>query len=398
MSKLQTENIPDTPENLPPARRRRSRRLLAPMNADEKTDFQNTLAQWASPSFEFFFFSLTAALIIGLGIFLDSPAVIVLGTLLAPTLSPLVGVALAIVTGNIRFFVRSLASLGVSSILVLSAGILAGTISAPWQPLALTQAHLSAQISWVNIIVLAIAAVWTTLAIAQGSRSLSPRMQALIPSLALAYELFIPLVSAGFGWGSGSAHLWPDGLVVFALHLAWAVVLSTLTLVGLGYKPLTLFGYTIGSAVLLLGVVLLIGLASAGAVVGAQYALPTPIPPTPTWTPTPTLTPTHTPTPVPPTATLTPTQTLPPTPTATPTLTPTPTPMYLVLSTGTGLGAVVRSEPAGRVIGLLAEDTLVEVLPDRIEKDGVTWVRIIAPDQLEGWVRLNLLVPPTPRP
>ena len=50
-----------------------------------------------------------------------------------------------------------------------------------------------------------------------------------LPSAALAYELYVPLALAGFGLGSQVPHLWPDGLVVFALHLAWSALLGALT-------------------------------------------------------------------------------------------------------------------------------------------------------------------------
>jgi hypothetical protein len=39
-----SEQFPDDPDSLPPARRRRARRLLAPLNADERA------AIWTKPS------------------------------------------------------------------------------------------------------------------------------------------------------------------------------------------------------------------------------------------------------------------------------------------------------------------------------------------------------------
>ena len=189
----------------------------------------------------------------------------------------------------------------------------------------LSHAYQHAQLSWLNFIVLAVGAFLLT---ASMTRSES---NPLVSSVALAYELYIPLAAAGFGLTTQAPHLWPDGLVVFIVHLAWAALLGALTLAILGFRPLTLFGYTLSGALALVGVILLIEIGSMGAVVSTGVALPTPLPtPTATLTPTPTVTPTLTPTltPVPPTETPTLTPTNTETPVPTDTITPTATPMF----------------------------------------------------------------------
>ncbi|HSO26443.1 MAG TPA: SH3 domain-containing protein, partial [Anaerolineales bacterium] len=181
--------------------------------------------------------------------------------------------------------------------------------------------------------------------------------------------------------------------VVFAMHLAWAALLGALTLAVLGYRPLTLFGYTLGAAVTLTGVILLIGISGAGAAFGAQIGLPTPIP---SATPTRTLTPTLTQTPVPPTATLTPTLT--PTASATPTITPspTPTPVLVVVLAPAGEGAFVRAEPGGEILSVLSNNTVIQILPERVELDGIFWAQVVTAKGIRGWMVENLLVTPTP--
>src|SRR5690606_25486831 len=113
--------------------------------------------------------------------------------------------------------------------------------------------------------------------------------KAAVSSVILAYGLYTPLAAAALGLSTGMPHLWPGGLVVFAIYLAWVTLSGALAFAVLGYRPLTLFGYTLGSAVALLGIILFIGLGGAGAAFGAQVGIPTPIP---SATPSPTLTPT----------------------------------------------------------------------------------------------------------
>jgi len=74
-----TELIPDDPERLPPARRRRARRLLTPLEAGERTEFVERLAHRTSPSFDFLLFSIFSGVVIGAGLLLDSPYILVLG-------------------------------------------------------------------------------------------------------------------------------------------------------------------------------------------------------------------------------------------------------------------------------------------------------------------------------
>ncbi len=389
MNLSQLEQTPDDPNSLPPARRRRAGRLLAPLDADERADFLDDLAHRASPSFDFFLFSLFSGAIISIGFLLDSPALLVLGAVVAPVMAPAIGISFGTVIGSVRVFLRSLLGLVIGGVLVVLVGSLAGLIARAWLPLSLSQAHSHSRLIWTEFLVLAVGAILTSAMLTR------PKSNPLLPSVALAYELYLPLAAAGFGLGSGIPHLWPDGLVVFAVHLAWGALLGALTLAILGFRPLTLFGYTLGGAVTLVGIIMLIGLSGAGAAFGAQIALPTPIP---SATPTITLTVTPTLTPIPPTITSTLTQT--PTSTITPTITPTltPTPILALIQAEDGLGALIRAEPGGQIIGSLVNNTLMQILPEAVETEAGTWVRVIAPDGMEGWMLQSLLQIATPAP
>jgi len=177
---------------------------------------------------------------------------------------------------------------------------------------------------------------------------------------------------------------------VFAIYLSGGALLGALTLALVGFRPLTLFGYSLGGAVTLVCVILLIGLGGAGAAIGGQVGLPTPIP---SPTPTATLTPTPTETPIPPTATFTPTPTLTATPTPTETPTPTPTPVLAVVDAGDAGGAFYRDEPDGQVMGLLANGTVVQVIAGPVEAGGKTWLQVIIPNTQQAWILAELLQP-----
>ena len=397
MSLPKSENFPDDPDLMPPARRRRARRLLAPLDANERAAALDQLAHRTSPSFDFFLFSLVSGLLFGIGLWFNSPILLVLGAIFTPLMAPAVGIALGTIIGSYRFFFRSLLGWLIGSVLVFmgSAGI--GLLARHWGAGETSLAALFAQLSWTNFLLLAVGAVFTAVTMAHDDRNPAA------PSIALAYELYLPVAVAGFGLSSGVAHLFPDGLVLAVVHLAWMALLGALALAVLGFRPMTLFGYTLGGAVTLVGVILLIGFSAFSAVFGVfgtPFALPTPVPSaTLTVTPIPP-TATETLTPVPPS--LTPTLTLVPTLTTTPTFTASPTPLPVYALVEPEEGACIREEPnlqASMVGPCLLQGTLLQILPETAEGNGYDWVHIlVVQDDRVGWILQDLLLVATPEP
>ncbi len=399
MNLPKTEQTPDDPRKLPPARRRRVGRSLTPLAATNTESFLDEIALRISPSFDLFLFSLVSAITISLGVTIDAPALLVLGVLFAPTMTPIVGLSLGTVTGSTRFFFRSLLSLVIVSLLVLLINILAGYIASLIGINDIILVYYHSQLSWHGILVLAIGSILTTFSIVQSKRRVA------IASVALSYAIFLPLAVAGFGLLSGIPHLWPDGLVVFTVHLALASLLGSLTLVILGFRPLTLFGFTIGGVIILAVVIIFIGLSGVGAVFWGKVALPTLTPTathTLTLTPSPTETLTLTPSPVPPTKTIPPTSTLSPTPSITPTPVPSPTPVYALVAVPEDLkGAFLRLDPGfnEEIITSALNGTLVEIISEApVEVDNVPWLNVRLPDGREGWMLQSALVAATPAP
>lgn len=399
MAVSKSEQTPDDPKRLPPARRRRAQRLLIPLNMDERESFLDDIAHKTSPSFDFYLFSFLAGLALSLGLWIDTPSFLVLGALLAPTMTPLIGISLGTISGSVRFFARSLIGILTASLLVFGISAATGYLTNFWGVPELAQAYYHTQLAWYRFLVLGICAVLTTISIVRSRR------RAAIASVALTYELYVPLSAAGFGLSSGTPDLWPDGLVVFFIHLAWVTSLGTITLFALGFRPLTLFGSTAGGVLALAGIILVIGAIGMGAAVGGQVALPTPTPsatPTATNTPTATQTATITETPIPPTVTLpatwTPSITVPPSETPI----PSPTPVYALVEAPEEYGgAIIRNEPGFSSVSMTSalNGTLIIVLDDTpVEIDNVLWLNVQIPDGPEGWMLQSSITIATPVP
>jgi hypothetical protein len=280
--------------------------------------------------------------------------------------------------------------MSIAGLLVLLSSAVVGLAGRVWLPPDLVQVYGHTQLGWAAFLVAGAGAVVTCATLVRQDRRSS------VSSTAVAYGLFAPLSAAGFGLGSGVAHLWPDGLVLFALHLAWVTLIGAGTLALMGFRPLTLFGYSLGGAVALAMILFALALGGAGAVVGGQIALPTS-----TFTPTATrtTTPSVTPTPEPPTETATPSQT--PTPSTTPTitLTPSPTPVQALVVVGEGFnGAVLRDAPNGRIIASLFNGSIVQILGETLlDESNRIWVKVLSLESGdEGWILQSLLVTATP--
>ena len=373
------------------ARRRRARRMLTQLRADEREAFLEGLAQLVSPGVEFFLLALLAGLSLGLGFRFDQRALLVAGALIAPRMAPLLGLALSAVSGSPRFFLRMLASFAVASLILgLVAGLSGGLPFGDSPTYLLAQGHM--KLNLIDFAIVMVAAVLITLRLSRQER-IAP-----LPSAAIAYELMLPLAAGAIGLVRADPELWQGALLTFGLHLAWTIVVSASTLAALGFRPLTGASYSLGAAVVLLGLVALLGATSLGASVLA--ALPTPTgTPTPTATATATATNTITPTATA-TPTITPTASVTPTATATATATPQPA---LVSQTG-GTGAVVRvtPDPGAAHVGFVGEGSDLFILqgPVLIE-DSVWWfVRYITPlgEPQEGWLQGDFIATVTPGP
>jgi hypothetical protein len=386
---------------------------MIPTDAEGQAVLIAALAKRAYPTYELFVFSILCGAVLGLGYLLDSQAVLLLGILLAPLMTPWVGFLLAILTGSLRFLFETFMALLVSGVLVFLCGLLAGVVARIFLPLNLTSAFIHSRLWLPELIVLVIGAV---ILIASFVRS---EARPFLPSVVIAYVLFLPLSAAGFGLGSSVEGIWPQGAWVALVHLELASLFGLLTLFALRLRPSVsglVFSFLtililVGTLALLMGP----GFRSAGVAsamtASDPTALPTPtenlaavsvVTSSPRSSSTPrasmtTSTDESTPTPV----ALSLDVTLPATETPTITLTIEPTPVYGKITASEGGGAFLRETPKGKFLAVLENGAVVEILPEVRYVDEVPWSNIIAnknSTRIEGWVLQSVLTYATPVP
>ena len=389
------------------SRRRRRSYLNIPRDAEGRAALLTALAHRAYPTYELFVYALLAGAIMGLGYVLDSQALLVFGALVAPLLLPWAGLHLATVTGSVRFFFETLAALILSAAFVFLAGLLSGFAARAIMPHTFSEAFVHSRLWWPDLLLLALGAVILMVSFVRSES------KPFLPSVILAYELFLPLSASGFGLGTGIAELWPYGVLVFCVHFAWASLLGLLTLVLLRIMPASFQAFVFSAAlafVYLAVVVVLMNGNGSPAPLNTQSFLPNPgmgqstelpvrmdtsTPSAAAETPTAIVTAFATPLP--------PTQVPAQAPTATPTLTLTlePTPLFAMVRAPKGGGAALRETPGGKIIVVLDNFTYVEMLPDTDVVSGYTWAHVIYTlngIRLNGWVAQAYLDTATPSP
>lgn len=367
------------------------------------------LARRAYPSYELFVFSLVAGAILGAGFFVNSQALLIFGILVAPLMTPWIGISLATIAGSGRFFAQTFSALIVSSLIIFINGLLAGFASRTFGPLNFNEAFTHSRLWWPDFVTLTVGAVVLTISFVRSEE------RPYLPSALVAYEFFLPLCAAGFGLGSGVAEIWPQGMYVFFAHLAWATFFGIITLFFLRFYPTSIGGVSFTGLILIIIITVLTLLTGFDQWIRVQTGLATPEPApvtqaTSTLALAPTITPnvdsttafigvpTQTPsrTPGPPTSQ----STLPPTETPTSTITAEPTPIIGLIRAAEGGGAFIREQPGGKVLATLGNGATVTIFPNDFQDvNGVIWVHVFAivnDVRVEGWMIQSVLVTATP--
>jgi hypothetical protein len=376
---------PSSSDRLMRARQRRASRMLTQLRADEREAFLEDLARLVTPGFDLYVRLLAAGLLIGVGFRLDQRALLMAGVLVAPIMAPVVGLALSSVSGSARFFLRELGSLAVGLVLLAVASGLTGGLGLPEGDSSILAAgHM--KLNLIDFGLLLGGSIVLAYVLARRSQL------SALASVAVGYELLLPLGAAGIGLVSNDPELWQGALLTFGLHLTWAILAGMGTLVVLGFRPLVGGGRSLPAAVALIGVMGLLSAVGLGASVIAAAPTPTP---TPTATPTATATGTAT---ITPTATRTPLPTATASPTATETGTATPLPPRAVVFGGGEAGVILRDAPNGNLVAGVFHGMPLELIGGPLRVGEQLWWQVRTETGQEGWIVGTFVATLTPTP
>ena len=87
------------------------RKIIKSLPPDKRKDVIDEVTPSASPGFDFFLLVVLSCSIATLGLITDSPAVIIGAMLVAPLMSPIIGIGLASITGNTTLLRNAISAL-----------------------------------------------------------------------------------------------------------------------------------------------------------------------------------------------------------------------------------------------------------------------------------------------
>ena len=172
-------------------------RLVKPLSLKEREEVVEDVLSSASPRFDFFLLVVLSCSIATLGLITNSAAVIIGAMLLAPLMSPIIGLGLASLSGNRKLLTNSVLALILGAILAILLAILV-TLANSVLPIVSLQ-ELPQEIiarTRPTPIDLAIAVAGGLAAAYALTR---PNLSAALPGVAIATALMPPLCTVGIG-------------------------------------------------------------------------------------------------------------------------------------------------------------------------------------------------------
>ena len=204
-------------------------RVFPTLEAEERSTVYRQIREGARPDIDFFVMIALSATIATLGLLLDSAAVIIGGMLIAPLMSPIIGIALAIVLGNVRLL-RDAAESTIKGVFV---AVVVGLFVASISPLGAVTGEILAR-TRPNLLDLAVALASG----AAGAYAMSRKeVSAALPGVAIAAALVPPLGVVGMGLAIRRAEVAGGGLLLFTTNLVAITFAGAMIFVLLGFRP-----------------------------------------------------------------------------------------------------------------------------------------------------------------
>lgn len=202
------------------------RRLIKPLGWEQRQKLIEEIRPMASPGFDFFFLVVLSCAIATLGLTTNSPAVIIGAMLIAPLMSPIIGLGLASVIGDTYLFRSSLSALLRGAVLAVVLAVIVTRITL-FIPVLLAQTlpeEIMAR-THPTLIDLAIALAG---GLAAAYALTKPNLSATLPGVAIATALMPPLCTIGIGLALGRMDVTLGAVLLFltnAVTIAFAAVL-----------------------------------------------------------------------------------------------------------------------------------------------------------------------------
>jgi uncharacterized hydrophobic protein (TIGR00271 family) len=199
------------------------------LNLEQRAEVYARIRRSARPDADFFVLIALSAMIAGLGLIINSPAVVIGAMLVAPLMSPMIGTGLSIVLGDTRFLRLSLGAVVRGVVLAIFVGMLAGLLH--WHEPLTSELLARTQPTLIDLAI----AIFSGMA---GAYALSHSDAAgALPGVAIAAALVPPLATAGITLTNGLYQQSFGALLLFTTNFVAISAATAVTFLILGFRP-----------------------------------------------------------------------------------------------------------------------------------------------------------------
>lgn len=204
-------------------------RFLPRLTREDRISAYKEIRRGGRPNRDFFSMIALSASIASLGLILDSAAVIIGAMLVAPLMSAIIGMGMAVINGDMRFLLQSANATVKGSLLAVLTGIVFGLIN--------FQGEITSQIlqrtspTILDLVVALISGIAAAYALCRKNVSNS------LPGVAIAVALVPPLATVGVCLSIGFWGMAVGALKLFLSNMVAIIFASALVFASFGFRP-----------------------------------------------------------------------------------------------------------------------------------------------------------------
>ena len=231
------EPQPKKPSSIRVALRYLWRRIVPPVSEKRRGEVQVQLRDDSSPDFDFFLLVLLSSVIATLGLLINSPATIIGAMLVAPLMSPIIGIGMGSIRGDDKMLRDATSSLlrGALLSILISFLLTLWNIYMPFIDLRSTvlptEVMARTQPSPIDLAIALAGGLAAAFALAM------PNISAALPGVAIATALMPPLCSVGIGLAFMRWDIAGGAFLLFITNSVTIAFAGMLVFVALGFSP-----------------------------------------------------------------------------------------------------------------------------------------------------------------
>lgn len=209
----------------------RVQNLLPRMNVAQRTEAYTRIRRGARPDVDFYMLISLATLIAALGLIVNSTAVVIGAMLVAPLMSPMVGMGMAIVLGDARFLRLTIGAVIKGALLAIGLGAVTGLLFMSFQQPLTTELAARTQPSLLDLAIALFSGLAAAYALSRSDAA------GALPGVAIAAALVPPLATVGIAFSTGHYVESLGALLLFITNLVSISSATALMFLVLGFRP-----------------------------------------------------------------------------------------------------------------------------------------------------------------